>query len=302
MAKEKGKKSKKSAGSKKPAAKAKASQAVKAKGAKPKKSAKKTAKESDKKATKISKGAKGAKAPKTPKTAIHRAKPAPKPTAPAAAPRRPAPAPSAPRPLPPAAPPPSRPAPLRPAPARVSRESANFEHEPDFIPERPIASQVALTPFLESQKRKLEELRDHILDQMQDVAHDSLRTAAEGTGSAFGQHMGDAGSDAYEKDFALSLLSQEQDALYEINEALKRIETGSYGICEKTGKSIPRERLEAIPWAHYTVEAQAELERQIKGRNRWESNPQFMDAAEAGEEDDDEESEEEQRPKTKEAS
>ena len=51
-------------------------------------------------------------------------------------------------------------------------------------------------------------------------------------------HQADAGSDAYDRDFALSLLSQEQDALYEIDEALKRIELGTYGICEMSGKPI----------------------------------------------------------------
>ena len=62
---------------------------------------------------------------------------------------------------------------------------------------------------------------------MQSVAQDSLRSRAENNeASAVGQHQADAGSDAYEKDFALSLLSQEQDALYEIEEALKRIEVG----------------------------------------------------------------------------
>ena len=52
-------------------------------------------------------------------------------------------------------------------------------------------------------------------------------------------HQADAGSDVYDRDFALSLLSQEQDALYEIDQALKRIELGTYGICEMSGKSIP---------------------------------------------------------------
>ena len=52
-------------------------------------------------------------------------------------------------------------------------------------------------------------------------------------------HQADAGSDAYDRDFALSLLSQEQDALYEIDQALKRIELGTYGVCEMSGKQFP---------------------------------------------------------------
>ncbi len=72
------------------------------------------------------------------------------------------------------------------------------------------------------------------------------------------------GSDAYDRDFALSLLSQEQDALYEIDQALKRIELGTYGKCEMSGKQIPRARLEAIPFARFTVECQSQLEKQNK--------------------------------------
>jgi RNA polymerase-binding transcription factor DksA len=58
------------------------------------------------------------------------------------------------------------------------------------------------------------------------------------------------------------MLSSDQDALYEIEEAIKRIETGSYGVCELTGKPIPKVRLEAIPWARFTAEAQRQLERE----------------------------------------
>ncbi|MCE0498625.1 MAG: TraR/DksA C4-type zinc finger protein [Methylacidiphilales bacterium] len=136
--------------------------------------------------------------------------------------------------------------------------------------------------FYDRQKKRLLELRDHFLDQMQSVAQDSLRSRAENNeASAVGQHQADAGSDAYEKDFALSLLSQEQDALYEIEEALKRIEVGTYGICEMSNKAIPHARLEAIPFARFTVECQQQLEKENRGRRRWDTAPQFMDSAEA---------------------
>src|SRR5438105_12924123 len=100
---------------------------------------------------------------------------------------------------------------------------------------------------------------------MTGVAKDTLRSRAEGSeASALGMHQGDAGSDAYDRDFALNLLSQEQDALYEIDEALKRIESGTYGICELCNKSIPHARLEAIPFARFTVDCQSQLEKQRK--------------------------------------
>src|SRR6184192_579354 len=118
-----------------------------------------------------------------------------------------------------------------------------------------------LDPFTKAQKQKLLQLRD----SMAGVAQDTLRSRAEGSeASAFGVHQADAGSDAYDRDFALSLLSQEQDALYEIDQALKRIELGTYGVCEMSGKPIPRARLEAIPFARFTVECQSQLEKQSK--------------------------------------
>ncbi|MGA8479405.1 MAG: TraR/DksA C4-type zinc finger protein [Chthoniobacterales bacterium] len=122
-----------------------------------------------------------------------------------------------------------------------------------------------LSPFLKKQKAKLLQLRDSLLDAMMGVSRDTLRARAEGSeASAFGMHQADAGSDAYDRDFALSLLSQEQDALYEIEEALKRIDGGTYGICEMSGKPIPHARLEAIPFARYTVECQTLIEKQKK--------------------------------------
>ena len=122
-----------------------------------------------------------------------------------------------------------------------------------------------LDPFVRGQKDKLLQLRDAMVDSMAGVAKDNLRSRAEGSeASAFGMHQADAGSDAYDRDFALSLLSQEQDALYEIDQALKRIEIGTYGICEMSGKPLSHARLEAIPFARFTVECQSQLEKQNK--------------------------------------
>ncbi|MEP7071983.1 MAG: TraR/DksA family transcriptional regulator [Verrucomicrobiota bacterium] len=122
-----------------------------------------------------------------------------------------------------------------------------------------------LDPFVRQQRDKLLQLRDAMVDSMAGVAQDTLRSRAEGSeASAFGMHQADAGSDAYDRDFALSLLSQEQDALYEIDQALKRIDLGTYGVCEMSGKPILRARLEAIPFARFTVECQSQLEKQSK--------------------------------------
>lgn len=111
--------------------------------------------------------------------------------------------------------------------------------------------------------QNLLELRERLLHQMDGLAKESTEELA-----GYSLHMADSGTDNFDRDFALSLLSSDQDAIYEIEEALKRIEKNTYGICELTGKTIPKARLEAIPWTRFTVEAQAQLEREGALRSR----------------------------------
>jgi RNA polymerase-binding transcription factor DksA len=110
---------------------------------------------------------------------------------------------------------------------------------------------------------RLLELRDQLLHQMNGLAKESAQEMA-----GYSLHMADSGTDNFDRDFALSLLSSDQDAVYEIEEALKRIEKKTYGTCELTGKTIPKARLEAIPWTRFTVDAQAQLERDGALRQR----------------------------------
>jgi DnaK suppressor protein len=107
------------------------------------------------------------------------------------------------------------------------------------------------------------ELREQLLQQMNGLAKESAQELP-----GYSLHMADSGTDNFDRDFALSLLSSDQDAIYEIDEALKRIEKNTYGTCELTGKTIPKARLDAIPWARFTVEAQAQLEREGALRQR----------------------------------
>ncbi|MEO7165939.1 MAG: TraR/DksA C4-type zinc finger protein [Spartobacteria bacterium] len=154
-------------------------------------------------------------------------------------------------------------------PARSANGKANHLSEKNqtltIIGNHQKGKERRLDPFTRGQREKLLQLRDAMVDSMAGVAQDTLRARAEGSeASAFGMHQADAGSDAYDRDFALSLLSQEQDALYEIDEALKRIDLGTYGKCEMSGKPIMHARLEAIPFARFTVECQSQLEKQNK--------------------------------------
>lgn len=132
------------------------------------------------------------------------------------------------------------------------------------VPKKPVLP----LAFLKKQRQRLIELRDAYLNSAEGVANDTLRAGSEGGESAFGMHQADAGSDAYDRDFALSLLAKEQDAIYEINEALKRIDLNTYGLCEMSGNLIPEERLEALPFTRFTVSCQERIEREQMG-GRW---------------------------------
>src|SRR5687767_6450806 len=108
-----------------------------------------------------------------------------------------------------------------------------------------------------SHYKRLVELRNHLLKQRGELVRDAQEESL-----AFSEHMADAATDSYDRDFALSMLSSEQNALYEIDQAIHRIETGTYGVCEVTGEKIEAERLAAIPWTRFSAQAARDLERQ----------------------------------------
>jgi RNA polymerase-binding transcription factor DksA len=155
---------------------------------------------------------------------------------------------------------------------------------PPFVPPKasPAHTDGPVTPgsngshsaaFVQKQRQRLLDLRDDLVDAVSGMARDTIRNAPEGSeASGSGQHQGDAGSDAYDRDFALSVLAKEQDALYEIEQALYRIKVGSYGICEISARKIPQARLEAIPFARLTVECQAQWEKEYGNRRFRPSN------------------------------
>ncbi len=107
------------------------------------------------------------------------------------------------------------------------------------------------------QKRR-EILRN--VNEFEDEALKKSRLDACGDLSSMPIHMADIGTDNYEQEFALGLMDSERKLLREIDDALVRIEKKSYGICEGTGKPIPKARLEAKPWARHSVEHARMLE------------------------------------------
>ncbi len=105
----------------------------------------------------------------------------------------------------------------------------------------------------------LERRRD-IVGNLGSMENEALRSNG-GEISHMPIHMADIGSETYEQDFMLGLAEGERTRLKEIDRALARIAEGTYGMCMMTGKEIPRARLEAKPWARYTIEAAREMER-----------------------------------------
>ncbi len=127
------------------------------------------------------------------------------------------------------------------------------EHDEEDIPEK-----------FRRYYKLLIELRSHLTGQIDQHTEDTLKRSSKddaGDLSAYGQHMADAGTDTFDRDFALSMVANEQEALSEIEAAIKRILDGSYGVCEATQKPIAKDRLLAVPFTRYTAEAQKDIER-----------------------------------------
>jgi len=128
----------------------------------------------------------------------------------------------------------------------------------------------------------LVDLRKHLTAGIELHSEETLKRSSKddsGDLSSYGQHMADAGTDTFDRDFALSLVSSEQEALTEIDAAIKRIHDGTYGICEITQKPIAKERLLAVPFTRYSAEAQKDLE-----KNRYRTRTASGLFGESGEE------------------
>jgi RNA polymerase-binding transcription factor DksA len=118
----------------------------------------------------------------------------------------------------------------------------------------------------------LVDMRRQLTEGIERHSEESLKRSAKddsGDLSGYGQNMSDGGINTFDRDFVLSLVSSEQEALSEIEAAIKRIHDGTYGICESTGKPIAKERLLAVPFTRHSAEAQKQIE-----RNRYRSRDQ----------------------------
>jgi DnaK suppressor protein len=112
-------------------------------------------------------------------------------------------------------------------------------------------------------KELLLKKREEILEEISSITKESLRSQKEASGdlSGYSYHMADMASDTYDREFNLSLASGEREVVYEIDEALKRIKDGEYGLCQSCNKKIPVQRLNAVPYAKYCIQCQAQEEK-----------------------------------------
>jgi RNA polymerase-binding transcription factor DksA len=116
----------------------------------------------------------------------------------------------------------------------------------------------SLSPRLLQQRKRLLQMRAALSDRVKQLTGE----ACEDTPN-YSSHMADAATDSIDRDLTLGLASFEQEALYEVEAALKRIDDGTYGICELTGQPIPWRRLVAIPWTRFSLRAEKTIDDHI---------------------------------------
>ena len=111
-------------------------------------------------------------------------------------------------------------------------------------------------------KKLLLKKREDILNEINHIAKENLKSQKEASGdlSGYSFHMADMASDSYDRELSLNIASGEQEIIYEIDEALKRIDEGKYGRCMSCSKKIPVRRLKAVPYAKHCIQCQSNEE------------------------------------------
>jgi DnaK suppressor protein len=117
---------------------------------------------------------------------------------------------------------------------------------------RPSTESQAIDPRWQRFYDRLVRHRDALIDAVRDL-HEKAREVSP---DPIHEGLAETATESYQRDQTLGLVSLDQEMLADVNLAISKIRDGRYGICELTGKPIPEERLEALPWARFTVEAQ----------------------------------------------
>ena len=115
-------------------------------------------------------------------------------------------------------------------------------------------------------KQRLQEERTRQLALAARLRQEEADPVESGELSTADQHPAELGSETFERELELTTLTIVEGELKEIDDALRRLDHGSYGICEECGKPIDEARLEAVPWARYCVVDQARIEQALSRR------------------------------------
>jgi RNA polymerase-binding protein DksA len=108
--------------------------------------------------------------------------------------------------------------------------------------------------------------RVKLADEIKTIAKDATTSPREASGdlSAYTVHMADMAADTYDRELSMNLVSSEQEILYQIDDALKRLEDGSFGVCQQCGNTIAMSRLKAVPYASMCIDCQRAKEHKNK--------------------------------------
>ena len=115
-------------------------------------------------------------------------------------------------------------------------------------------------------KKILIKKKEEINDQINHISSETLKKSqkdASGDISGYSFHMADVATDNYDREFNLDLADNERNILYEIDAALKKVEEGTFGICEDCDKLIPKQRLKAVPYAKLCIKCQEARESKV---------------------------------------
>ena len=108
--------------------------------------------------------------------------------------------------------------------------------------------------------------RVKLAEEIKSIARDASISPREASGdlSAYTIHMADMAADTYERELSMSIVSSEQEILYQIDDALKRLDDGSFGVCQQCSGPITMSRLKAVPYASMCIECQRAKEQKSK--------------------------------------
>jgi DnaK suppressor protein len=154
-------------------------------------------------------------------------------------------------------------APVRPRSVQTEKPGSAGPDHPAF---KPLAASPLKPKDLEYFRDALLSKRRELLGDVASMEQEALRSTTGSNLSNLPIHMADMGTDNYEQEFTLDLVEKDRQMLREIYMALDKIKNGTYGICEATGKPISRARLEAKPWARYSLEYMMRLEKGLVRR------------------------------------